>query len=149
MGNSIKVRVIGKQHQSACYWETKTRKQLQQSMFLIDFSVLPKFYEKMNKRPFESITLRYVEILPRPTLPLQSGKSKQKNRERFVDAVVLIPVAAWSKTLSNFENVGQTPFESAFEPRAMLDFAKLIKNIAIPAFIILLINSFFRMHFSV
>ena len=35
-----------------CNWETKARKQLQQStFFLIVFPVLPKFYENMNKNP--------------------------------------------------------------------------------------------------
>ena len=45
-----------------------------------------------------------------------------KDRQRFVEAIVLID---WSKTLLNFTNVVQTPFESAFEPQTMLDFAKL------------------------
>ena len=43
------------------FCEMKARKQLQQSIFLIVFPVLPKFYEKINKRPgrlFE--LLRYV-----------------------------------------------------------------------------------------
>ena len=34
-----------------------------------------------------------------------------KDRQRFVDAIVLIFAIDWWKRLSNFENVVQTPFE--------------------------------------
>ena len=52
--------------------------------------------------------------------------NRSKDRQRFVDAIVLISAADWSKTLSNFENVVFTAFESAFKHRTTLGFAKLI-----------------------
>ena len=38
-----------------------------------------------------------------------------KDRQRFVDAIVLIPAPNWSNELSNFEHVVETQFESVFE----------------------------------
>ena len=53
-------------------------------------------------------------------------ENPSKARQRFVDTIGLISAADWSKTLSNFENIVQTPFESAFEQRTtVLRFAKL------------------------
>ena len=54
----------------------------------------------------------------------QSGKSS-KDRQRFVDTIVLIAVPYWSNGLSNFENVAVTQFGSVFERQTMLGFAKL------------------------
>ena len=45
-----------------------------------------------------------------------------KDRQRFVDAVVLISAPDWSVKLSNFENLLETPFEFGLR---MLGFAKL------------------------
>ena len=39
-----------------------------------------------------------------------SLENPSKDRQRFVDAVVLISAADWSKALLNFENIVQTPF---------------------------------------
>ena len=54
------------------------------------------------------------------------GKSSlgnpSKDRQRFVDAVVLISASDWSVKLSNCENLLETPFEFGLR---MLGFAKL------------------------
>ena len=34
-----------------------------------------------------------------------------KDRQRFVDSIILISTPDWLKGLSNFENVVETPFE--------------------------------------
>ena len=49
-----------------------------------------------------------------------------KGRQWFVDAIVLISALDWSIRLSNFENVVETAFDSAFECRTMPSFAKLV-----------------------
>ena len=58
---------------------------------------------------------------------LQSGKSS-KDRQRFVGTIVLIPAPDWSNRLSNFETFVETQFESVFERRTLLGFAKLINT---------------------
>ena len=39
----------------------------------------------------------------------------RKDRQRFFDAIVLIPTPDWSNRLSNFENFVEMQFESVFE----------------------------------
>ena len=53
-----------------------------------------------------------------------SQENPSKDRQRFVDAVVLILSPDWSVKLSNLEHLLETSFE--FGPR-MLGFAKLIR----------------------
>ena len=50
-----------------------------------------------------------------------------KDRQRFVDAVVLISAPHWSAKLSNFENLLEMPFEFGLR---MLGFAKLFYSYA-------------------
>ena len=44
-----------------------------------------------------------------------SVEHPSKDSQRFIEAIVLISPADWSKTVSNFENVVQTPFEPALK----------------------------------
>ena len=53
---------------------------------------------------------------------LYSLGNPSKDRQRFVDAVVLISAPDWSVKLSKFENLLETPFEFGLR---MLSFAKL------------------------
>ena len=47
----------------------------------------------------------------RPHIHIDSLGNPSKDRQRFVDAIVLIYDSDWSKGLSNFENIVNTPFE--------------------------------------
>ena len=49
-------------------------------------------------------------------------RNPSRDRQRFVDAVVLISAPDWSVKLSNFENLLEMPFEFGLR---MLGFAKL------------------------
>ena len=57
---------------------------------------------------------------------LSSLWNSSKDRQRFVDAVVLISTPDWSVKLSNFENLLETPLEFGLR---MLGFAKLYPEI--------------------
>ena len=48
-----------------------------------------------------------------------------KDRQRFVDTIILIPTLDWSNRLSNLENVVETLIESVFEYLTMLGFPQL------------------------
>ena len=56
---------------------------------------------------------------------MHSLGNPSKDRQRFVDAVVLIVAPDWSNRLSSFENVIETQFESVFERRMPPGFSKL------------------------
>ena len=54
-----------------------------------------------------------------------SSGHPSKDRQRFVDSVVLITAPHWPNRLANFETVVEMQFELVFERRTMLGFAKL------------------------
>ena len=45
------------------------------------------------------------------SVDLYSLGNPRKDRQRFVDGIILISTPDWLKGLSNFENVVETPFE--------------------------------------
>ena len=81
----------------------------------------------MHANTFNWQVVQILEIFVQLFLsvPLRLGNAS-KDRQRFVDAVVLILTPNRSNKLSNFENVIGTRFESVFQSQTKSGFARLI-----------------------